>query len=140
MFVNQLNKVFKGSSWDNGTVAHEWGHYISNRLVGNGAGLGNQQGGSMGEGFGDFHALLLLSAEEDAMVAGNAKQPGHESIALATVQLLIDPHEHFLRHVPRILEPPQVVVRERVDPPLAAANQLFPGEVVALAAAFHEYK
>jgi hypothetical protein len=71
MFVNQLNKVFKGSSWDNGTVAHEWGHYISNRLVGNAAGLSNQQGGAMGEGFGDFHALLLLSAEDDDLVAGN---------------------------------------------------------------------
>jgi hypothetical protein len=76
MFVNQLNRTFKGSSWDNGTVTHEWGHYISNRLVGNSAGLSNQQGRSMGEGFGDFHALLLLSAEEDAMVAGNEMYGG----------------------------------------------------------------
>jgi len=76
MFVNQLNRTFKGSSWDNGTVTHEWGHYISNRLVGDGSGLSNQQGRSMGEGFGDFHALLLLSAEEDAMVAGNEMYGG----------------------------------------------------------------
>jgi len=76
MFVNQLNKVFKGSSWDNGTVTHEWGHYISNRLVGNAAGLSNLQGGAMGEGFGDFHALLLVSGEDDALVAGNEMYGG----------------------------------------------------------------
>lgn len=76
MFVNELTREFKGSSWDNGTVAHEWGHYISNRLVGNSSGLSNQQGRAMGEGFGDFHALLLLSSEEDMMVAGNEMYAG----------------------------------------------------------------
>ncbi len=65
------NKPYKGSSFDNGIVAHEWGHYISNRLVGNGSGLSNNQGRSMGEGWGDFHALLLLSEADDAMIAGN---------------------------------------------------------------------
>lgn len=65
------NKPYKGSSWDNGIVAHEWGHYISNRLVGNSSGLINQQGRSMGEGWGDFHALLLMSDADDAMIAGN---------------------------------------------------------------------
>lgn len=64
-------KPYKASSWDNAIVAHEWGHYISNRLVGNASGLINQQGRSMGEGWGDFHALLLVSAADDAMIAGN---------------------------------------------------------------------
>ncbi|NQZ79610.1 MAG: GlyGly-CTERM sorting domain-containing protein [Colwellia sp.] len=76
MYVNDSEAKFKGSSWDNGTVTHEWGHYISNRLVGNSSGLSNQQGRSMGEGFGDFHALLLLSAEDDVMVAGNEMYNG----------------------------------------------------------------
>jgi len=71
MFSNQTTRDFKASSWDNGIVAHEWGHYISNRLVGNSSGLSNNQGRSMGEGWGDFHALLLLSSAEDAMIAGN---------------------------------------------------------------------
>jgi len=74
LFKNQ--PVFKGSAWDNGTVAHEWGHYISNRLVGNSAGLANQQGRSMGEGWGDFHALLLLAEEKDNLVAGNEMYSG----------------------------------------------------------------
>jgi hypothetical protein len=88
MFVNQLNRTFKGSSWDNGTVTHEWGHYISNRLVGNASGLSNQQGRSMGEGFGDFHALLLLSAEEDAMVAGNEMYGGGYSDSTYTASFV----------------------------------------------------
>ncbi|RYV03417.1 peptidase M36 [Shewanella sp. OPT22] len=73
MFSNKTPRGFKASSWDNGIVAHEWGHYISNRLVGNGSGLVNNQGRSMGEGWGDFHALLLLAEEDDAMMAGNDK-------------------------------------------------------------------
>ena len=70
--VSMFNtKPFKDSSWDNAIVAHEWGHYISNRLVGNSSGLINQQGRSMGEGWGDFHALLLISEADDALIAGN---------------------------------------------------------------------
>jgi hypothetical protein len=63
----------RGSSWDNGVVAHEWGHYITNRLIGNASGLYNNQGRSMGEGWGDFHALLLLSSAADAAKPGNDK-------------------------------------------------------------------
>ena len=66
-------KPYKASSWDNAIVAHEWGHYISNRLVGNSSGLINNQGRSMGEGWGDFHALLLISEEDEALIAGNDK-------------------------------------------------------------------
>ncbi|MGH9870762.1 MAG: M36 family metallopeptidase [Candidatus Polarisedimenticolia bacterium] len=51
---------------DNQIVAHEWGHYISNRLIGNAAGLNNQQGGGMGEGWGDFTAMLMTVRPEDA--------------------------------------------------------------------------
>ena len=67
------NKPFKDSSWDNAIVSHEWGHYISNRLVGNGNGLYNNQGRSMGEGWGDFHALLTVSDASDLKLAGNDK-------------------------------------------------------------------
>jgi len=76
MFKNDLSRVFKDSSFDNAIVAHEWGHYISNRLVGNGSGLSSVQARSMGEGFGDFHALLLASDEADNLVAGNADYAG----------------------------------------------------------------
>lgn len=64
---------YRDGTFDNGTVAHEWGHYISNRLVGNASGLSNNQGRSMGEGWGDFHALLLMVRAEDVNIEGNDK-------------------------------------------------------------------
>lgn len=67
------NKPFKDSSWDNAIVSHEWGHYISNRLVGNGSGLYNNQGRSMGEGWGDFHALMTISEAKDLELPDNDK-------------------------------------------------------------------
>ncbi|MCI2284866.1 rhombosortase-dependent M36 family metallopeptidase [Colwellia sp. MSW7] len=76
MFKNDLSRVFKDSSWDNAIVAHEWGHYISNRLVGNGSGLSSNQASSMGEGFGDFHALLFASDADDNLVLGNENYAG----------------------------------------------------------------
>ena len=44
---------------------HEMGHYITNRLVGNGNGLTNVQGGAMGEGWGDFFAICMTSQDGD---------------------------------------------------------------------------
>ncbi len=61
---------------DNAIVAHEWGHYISNRLVGNAAGLVGIQARGMGEGFGDTHAMLLVVREEDAMLPANSNFGG----------------------------------------------------------------
>ncbi len=66
---------------DNAIVAHEWGHYISNRLVGNGNGLGNNQGGGLGEGWGDFHSLLLVVRPEDTAVPSNATFNGVYAMA-----------------------------------------------------------
>ncbi|MCP3161426.1 myxosortase-dependent M36 family metallopeptidase [Myxococcus sp. QH3KD-4-1] len=66
---------------DNEIVAHEWGHYISNRLVGNGSGLTNNQGGSMGEGWGDFHAMLLSVRAEDVNRTGNNQWQGSYGMA-----------------------------------------------------------
>src|SRR5690606_4008354 len=61
---------------DNQIIAHEWGHYISNRLIGNAAGLTNQQGRAMGEGWGDFHAMLITVRPEDASHPQNANWSG----------------------------------------------------------------
>jgi len=61
---------------DNAIVAHEWGHYISNRLIGDANGLVNYQGGAMGEGWGDFHALMMQVREEDRNVPGNERFQG----------------------------------------------------------------
>lgn len=57
-------------------VAHEFFHYVSNRLVGNAIGLSTEQGGGMGEGWSDFDAMLLTVRPEDAAVSGNDKYQG----------------------------------------------------------------
>jgi extracellular elastinolytic metalloproteinase len=49
---------------------HEMGHYITNRLIGNGSGLSNIQGGAMGEGWGDFFAICMTSQATDNFASG----------------------------------------------------------------------
>jgi extracellular elastinolytic metalloproteinase len=49
---------------------HEMGHYITNRLVANASGLGNPQGGAMGEGWGDFFAACMTSQANDNFASG----------------------------------------------------------------------
>lgn len=66
----------RDSSMDTSIVAHEWGHFISNRLIGNGDGLDTLQAGALGEGWGDFHAALLLTAADDVLVSNNAQWQG----------------------------------------------------------------
>jgi len=61
---------------DNEVVAHEWGHYLSNRLISNSSGLTTQQARGMGEGWSDFLALLLVARPEDVAVASNANYNG----------------------------------------------------------------
>ncbi|MFZ4927715.1 T9SS-dependent M36 family metallopeptidase [Chryseobacterium sp. Mn2064] len=59
-------------SFDNGIVAHEYGHGISNRLTGTGAACLNTNVSKeqMGEGWSDFFALMLTNKPgDDASVA-----------------------------------------------------------------------
>ena len=63
-------------------VSHEWGHYISNRLIGNGIGLNANYAGGLGEGWGDFTAMLLTVRAEDTGAASNATWNG--AYALST--------------------------------------------------------
>lgn len=73
--------VNRDGTIDNGVVAHEWGHYISNRLIGDGNGISNTQGGGMGEGWGDFHASLLISRAADATSPHNTNWNGAFGLA-----------------------------------------------------------
>lgn len=57
--------VGRDGTVDGMIISHEWGHYISNRLVGNASGLSNQKGRGMGEGWADFHSLLSEVKAED---------------------------------------------------------------------------
>lgn len=65
---------------DEGIIAHEFFHYVSNRLVGNASGLSNNQGRSMGEGWSDFAAMVLQVRKNDQEVAGNTAWEGAYSV------------------------------------------------------------
>ena len=64
------------SAVDAQIVAHEWFHYVSNRLVGDALGLSSQQGVGMGEGWADFSGLMLSVRPEDRNVSGNSLYEG----------------------------------------------------------------
>jgi large repetitive protein len=70
------DSMLRDGDVDNQVVAHEWGHFISNRLVGDSAGLGTNMGSGLGEGWGDFHALLITVRPEDIQRAENANWEG----------------------------------------------------------------
>lgn len=55
----------RDASFDSQIVAHEFFHYVSNRLVGDASGLFNMQGGGMGEGWSDAASLLLTARDAD---------------------------------------------------------------------------
>ena len=71
----------RDGSLDNQIVAHEWGHYLSGRLVGNAAGLNTNYAGGMGEGWGDFVAMMLTVREDDTATPSNADWNGAYAIA-----------------------------------------------------------
>jgi large repetitive protein len=76
MRVARQSSVARDGALDNGLVAHEWGHYLSNRLVNNANGIVANQASGLGEGWSDFVALLLLVKEADRNVAANANFNG----------------------------------------------------------------
>lgn len=67
----RLNSIGRDGSLDNNIVAHEWGHFISNRLVGDAAGLSTNMAGGLGEGWADFHALMMTVRSEDILAPSN---------------------------------------------------------------------
>ena len=83
-------------------VAHEWGHLISNRLIGNASGLYNGQGESLGEGWSDFHSLLVAVRKEDAQALNNDKFQGAYAIGsyVSSLSNEGDPYYFGLRRVP----------------------------------------
>ena len=67
MTMHRTTGVNRDGDVDNTIIAHEWGHYISNRLVAGGAGgLGTPMARGLGEGWADFTAMLLTVRPEDA--------------------------------------------------------------------------
>jgi hypothetical protein len=64
--------VPREGAFDNTVVAHEWGHYLSNRLISNGNGIAANQARGLGEGWSDFVSMLFFVKEEDRNAPANA--------------------------------------------------------------------
>lgn len=82
-----MNRVFilnRDGTIDNAIVAHEWGHMISNRLIGDGNGLSSYQSVGMGEGWADFHSLLMVVKDGDELLPNNANFKGVYALAAYT--------------------------------------------------------
>ncbi|WP_347217729.1 T9SS-dependent M36 family metallopeptidase [Chryseobacterium sp.] len=62
-----VTSITPDGSFDNGIVTHEYGHGISNRLTGTGAGCLSTSASreQMGEGWSDFFALMLTNRPGD---------------------------------------------------------------------------
>ncbi len=78
--ANLLRRILPpyNSALDNTIVVHEWGHFLSTRLVKR---LANNQGGSMGEGWSDFLSLLVMVRPEDQQRANNTEFNGAYPVA-----------------------------------------------------------
>jgi large repetitive protein len=74
--------VDRDGTIDAQVMLHELGHYISNRLVANSSGLTTNTSRGMGEGWADFHAMLVTVKQEDALAAAvNANYNGVYALA-----------------------------------------------------------
>ena len=93
--------VDRDGTLDNAIIAHEWGHYISNRLIGDGNGLSAQQSSGMGEGWADFHALLMMARADDINAPSNANWMGTWAIGGYTSAATSSQGHYFgVRRVP----------------------------------------
>lgn len=89
----------RDSGLDMDVLLHELTHGLTQRLVGNATGLGNNRGGSMGEGWSDFYARVLLSsADED--VNGAFSTGGWVTLQFATATTYTDNYFYGIRRFP----------------------------------------
>ena len=100
--MSRPNALQRDGTIDTQIVSHEWGHYLTNRLIGNASGLSNQQGGGMGEGWGDFTALLLTVRPEDTLNPTNANFNGVYSMAGYATPAFVPPGQNFYFGIRRL--------------------------------------
>jgi uncharacterized protein (TIGR03437 family) len=65
MFLWNTTALQIDGSFDQTVILHELTHGVSNRLIGNGLGLGGMHARGLGEGWSDYLALALLAKESD---------------------------------------------------------------------------
>lgn len=76
LMLRPTTDVVRDSALDDQIVAHEWGHYLSDRLIGDASGLNATQARGLGEGWSDFLAVLLEVRADDVLTPSNATWNG----------------------------------------------------------------
>ena len=97
MFLFTGPTIDRDGGLDAEIVIHELTHGVSNRLIGNAAGLLWDIGGSMGEGWSDFYALSLLNNSNADDPNGNYATGAYATYKLAT---LLDNYVYGIRRFP----------------------------------------
>ncbi|MDX2009803.1 MAG: M36 family metallopeptidase [Myxococcaceae bacterium] len=98
--------VDRPTALDSTVVAHEWGHLLAGRLVGDGAGLESNQARALVEGFSDVVAVLSFLEEADATRPGNSAWSGAWAVGAFSASdraydgTFLDPHLFGLRRYP----------------------------------------
>ncbi|HUL76755.1 MAG TPA: M36 family metallopeptidase, partial [Vicinamibacteria bacterium] len=67
---------YRDGDIDGSIIAHEWTHYLTNRLIGNATGIDTHMARGLGEGWSDFHSLLMMIRAEDVQVPANSGWQG----------------------------------------------------------------
>lgn len=97
MFIFTGPTIRRDGGLDAEIVIHELTHGVSNRLIGNAAGLQWDIGGSMGEGWSDFYALSMLNNTNADATNGNYATGAYATYKLAG---LLDNYVYGIRRFP----------------------------------------
>lgn len=109
--MQRSTSLERSSAFDNSIIAHEWGHYISNRLIGDASGLNTNHSEGLGEGWATSTTMLLIVANADRNQPGNDQfQAAYGTGTYATVGVegpgLLDPDNVALFGLRRYPTPP----------------------------------
>lgn len=103
--------VGRSTAFDTTIVAHEWGHLLSSRLVGDANGLAANQSRGLAEGWSDFVALLTTLEAADLQKPNNADWRGafaiggHQRSATGYAGESLDAHYFGVRRFPYSIDP-----------------------------------
>ncbi|NGY06610.1 M36 family metallopeptidase [Solimonas terrae] len=100
MHVKRNLSIDYDGTLDELVISHEFFHHVSNRLVGNGSGLSNTQGGGMGEGWSDTDSLLLAVRPEDVDAGSSVYSNDHFQGAYPTGFYVIPDYYFGIRRAP----------------------------------------
>lgn len=109
--LERTTPVGRSTAFDTTIVAHEWGHLLSSRLIGDANGLAANQSRGLGEGWSDFVALLTTLEAADLQKPNNADWRGafaiggHQRSPTGYDGQSLDAHYFGVRRFPYSIDP-----------------------------------